>query len=386
MPTSTTLQTKPLAASQLTPAPTPASVHASAPARTLLRNDFQGKVNDAATDLFVLRNKHGAHVSVCNYGARVVQIGMPDRQGVMGDVALGLNDLASLQKVAPQGVPSMGAFIGRYANRLAHATFTLDNTRYELSKNSGEHCIHGGAAGSRYVVFGAIQTAGNRLELQHTFTSEIDGFPGNLDLRLSYVLGDDNALNISWQATAQDAPTVASLTSHVFFNLSGDHRSVEDHVLQVNAAQYLPLNKDLIPTGQLASVAGTPFDFQAPRRLGDALNQSHSQLDLCKGFDHHYALDDWRKAAADTPALREVAQLCDLPSGRRLRVHSTEPGLQLFTANGLDAAQCGFVPRSGVCLEPSYFPDSPNQPHFPSTRIESGATRTGQIVYAFDTV
>lgn len=345
--------------------------------RVLSPDGFIGEHAGQATRLFTLVNAHGAQVSVCNYGARVVQILMPDRQGRLADVALGFNDLASLQRPAPHGVPSMGAFIGRYANRIAQARFELDGQRYALPTHSGPHCIHGGTAGSRYAVFSAIQLSRMHLRMQHRFLPEDDGFPGVMDLTLDYLLNNDNALQIQWCAAAVDAPSIASFTSHVFFNLSGSAESIDGHVLQINAARYLPLDAAQIPTGECASVQRTPFDFQTPRTLGSALAQPHPQLALCQGFDHHYAVNDWNGR------LQAVATLSEPHSGRSMQVWSTEPGMQLFTANGLEQAACGFAPRSGVCLEPSYFPDSPNQPHFPSTRIAAGQQRWGEIVYAF---
>jgi aldose 1-epimerase len=351
--------------------------HAMHLPRQLLRRDFQASLHGLAIDLFELRNRNGAFVKVCNYGARVVQIVMPNSQGELGDVALGFNDLAGLLRPSPTGVPSMGAFIGRYANRIADATFTLDEHRYQLSKNSSQHCIHGGQGGSRYAVFSATQTATNQVELRHTFTPANDGFPGTLNLCVTYTLDDANALRIAWQAVAVDEATVANFTSHVFFNLSKDGRAVGEHRLQLHASRYLPLQANQAPTGELLAVDGTPFDLRQPTRLAAQLHSPHPQIALCGGYDHHFAIDDW------DGALKPVATVHEADSGRTLTLSSTEPGVQLFTANGLDAAACGFAKHSGLCIEPSYFPDSPNQPHFPSTRLAAGDTRYGEIVYAF---
>ncbi len=346
--------------------------------RRLQRTAFQTNLHGESVDLFTLRNTNGAFVNVCNYGARVVQIVVPDVHGVLGDVALGFDNLAGLMRPVPTGVPSMGAFIGRYANRIANAQFSLDGKVYHLSKNSGEHCIHGGVGGSRYAVFRALQTAGNQIELRYRFIPQNDGFPAVFDLCVSYTLTDTNALRVAWQATAQDAPTVASFTSHVFFNLANSvSSSVEDHTLQLNAAHYLPLRPDAAPTGEMLALESTPFDFRKPQRIGEHLHSVHPQIALCGGYDHHFVVDAW-----DTK-LRTVAHVFEPQSGRTLTVSSTEPGIQLFTANGLDAAQCGFARHSGVCLEPSYFPDSPNHANFPSTRLGAGETRQGEIVYAF---
>jgi aldose 1-epimerase len=345
--------------------------------RVLSANRFLGQVGDKATALYTLNNSAGACIKVCNYGARVVQWLAPNAQGQWGDVVLGFDSLDSLLKPSPIGVPSMGAFIGRYANRIANAQFVLDGQTYDLSKNSGKHCIHGGKGGSRYGVFDTVQTAANQLELRHTFSPASDGFPGCLSLLVTYTLSDNNALSIAWQATAIDASTVASFTSHVFFNLSNDaSRTVDKHVLQLNASRFLPLRADQSPTGELLVVDGTPFDFRQPQRIGKHLRSPHPQIALCGGYDHHFAVDDWNRR------LKTIATVQAPSSGRTLTVSSTEPGVQLFTANGLDATQCGLARHSGLCIEPSYFPDSANHLHFPSTRLEPGETRVGEIVYA----
>lgn len=346
--------------------------------KVLSSKRFIGELAGQTIGLFTVRNANGAFVNICNYGARVVQMAMPNAQGVLGDVALGFEDLAGLMRPSPSGVPSMGAFIGRYANRIANARFTLDGKAAQLSLNSGEHCIHGGQGGSRYAVFSAQQTASNQLVLHHTFTPANDGFPGCLTLSVTYTLDDANALHIAWQATALDAPTVASFTSHVFFNLSNDSASpVSNHLVQLHAQRYLPLQTNQAPTGELLPVAGTPFDFRQSKRLGLDLFSTHPQITLCGGYDHHFAVDDWNGS------LQRIATVNEPHSGRSLTVFSTEPGVQLFTANGLDPAQCGFARHSGLCIEPSYFPDSPNQASFPSTRMDAGQVRTGEIVYAF---
>jgi aldose 1-epimerase len=346
--------------------------------RRLQRRAYQGNLHGESVDLFTLCNASGAFVNVCNYGARVVQIVIPDARGVLGDVALGFDDLAGLVRPAPSGVPSMGAFVGRYANRIADAQFSLEGQFHQLSKNSGEHCIHGGQGGSRYAVFKATQTATNQLVLEHIFTPANDGFPGRLNLCLTYTLDETHALRIEWQAEALDAPTVASFTSHVFFNLSGDpSTSVAHHKVQLQAQRYLPLRPNLAPTGELMPVAGTPFDFRLAKLVGKAWHSEYPQIALCGGYDHHFSVDDWNGQ------LQRVATVTELSTGRVLKVYSTEPGIQLFTANGLDEAACGFARHSGLCIEPSYFPDSPNQPHFPSARLDTGQTRHGKIIYAF---
>jgi aldose 1-epimerase len=226
-------------------------------------------------------------------------------------------------------------------------------------------------------VFSATQTATNQLELRHTFTPTNDGFPGTLNVCVTYTLDDANALRIAWQAVAVDEATVANFTSHVFFNLSNDGSAVGEHCVQLHASRYLPLQANQAPTGELLAVDGTPFDLRQPTRLALQLHSPHPQIALCGGYDHHFAIDDWNGE------LKTIATVQEANSGRMLTVSSTERGVQLFTANGLDAAACGFAKHSGLCIEPSYFPDSPNQPHFPSTRLAADEMRRGEIVYAF---
>ncbi len=349
--------------------------------RVLSSKRFIGALEGLPIQLHTLRNSNGACVNVCNYGARIVQIVMPNAHGVLGDVALGFDDLAGSMRPSPTGVPSMGAFIGRYANRIANGQFSLDGQSHQLSMNSGEHCIHGGQGGSRYAVFSAAQTASNQLELRHVFTPANDGFPGTLALSVTYTLDDTNALRIAWRAHAIDATTVANFTSHVFFNLAIDtssaHCTIKDHTVQLQAQRYLPLQANQAPTGELLPVADTPFDFRHAKRLDTDLFSTHPQMALCGGYDHHFAVDDW------DGSLQRIATVQAPMAGRTLTVYSTEPGVQLFTSNGLDEEQCGFARHSGLCIEPSYFPDSPNHPHFPSTRMDAGQVRTGEIVYAF---
>lgn len=359
---------------------TPPAIQAAP--RTLQRSQFQGRVNGLATDLHTLKNASGATVSVCNYGARIVQIVMPNARGDRGDVALGFNDLAGLLRPSPQGVPSMGAFIGRYANRIGLAQLPLNGQLYSLAPNSGGHSLHGGPGGSRYQVFSAQQLSATQLELRHQFTPANDGFPGTLALTLTYTLSESNALSIAWLAQAIDAPTVASFTSHVFFNLCGAG-SVNDHTLQLHASRFLPLNAQGLPTGDLRSTCGTPFDCASPTRLAHGLSGSgsiHPQIALCGGYDHHWAIDAW------DGSLKTIGRVSEPSSGRTLEIFSTEPGVQVFTANGLDAAHCGFAKHSGLCVEPSYFPDSPKHAHFPSTQLAAGQSRAGQVVYAFGAV
>jgi aldose 1-epimerase len=281
----------------------------------------------------------------------------------------------------------MGAFIGRYANRIAHGRFTLKGREYRLSSNSGPHSVHGGTKGSRFRVFAAKPLSGASVEMTYTFADGEEGYPGTLPLRVLYRVTDDNALAIDYTAVAVDKATVLNLTSHAFFNLSGDlGRPVLDHVVTIAADRVLEVDDDLIPTGALRDVAGTPMDFRTPATIGSRIDQDDDLLRRARGFDHTYVVD--RRAET---GLQRVATVHHPGSGRVMEVWSTEPGLQFFTANALtgeaprDVGKGGtaYGARSAFCLEPQRFPDSPNHPHFPSTVLGRGERCRGRILYRF---
>jgi aldose 1-epimerase len=353
----------------------------------LQRERFQRMVEGKPVDLYTLRNAAGMQVSVTNYGAKIEQILVPDRRGVLGDVVLGYDSIDGVIG----GQPSMNAFIGRYANRIAGARFTLDGQAYRLAANNGPNTLHGGEKGSRFQVFDARQLSPRALELRYVFRDGEEGFPGTLPLRVVYTLGEDNSLSIEWQATAQDKATVASFTGHAFFNLAGDARvPITGHLLSVNADRFLPVNATLIPTGELRPVAGTPMDFRAAKPIGRDIGVADDQLQRGNGYDHHYVLN---RGSGDAGALALAARVEEPGSGRVLEVWTTEPGLQVFSGNNLEAKaprDLGkgarlFAFRGAFCLEPSRFPDSPNQGAFPSTVVRPGETYSGRIVYRFST-
>ena len=352
----------------------------------LKRENFQKTVDGKPVDLYVLRNAKGSQASVTNYGAKIQQLLVPDRRGVLGDVVLGYDSIDAVIG----GQASMGAFIGRYANRIANARFTLDGVTYQLNANSGPNSVHGGTRGSRFQVFDAQQLSPRSVEMRYVFRDGEENFPGTLPVRVVYTLDDDDALTIEWQATAEGKATVANFTGHAFFNLTGDPRvSVVDHVLSVDADRFLPLNATAIPTGELRPVAGTPMDFRTPKRIGQDIAAVDEQLRLGNGYDHHYVLN----RPAGSAALAFAARVEEPTSGRVLEVWTTEPGLQVFSGNNLEAkaprdlGKGGrlFAFRGAFCLEPSRFPDAPNQPAFPSTVLRPGQTYAGRIVYRFST-
>lgn len=373
-------------------------------------DDFQGMVDGKAVDLYTIENSKGAFAKITNLGAKIEQLVVPDKDGRFGDVVLGYPSLDAVMT----GQPSMGAFMGRYANRIAGETFVVDGVEqkggsfslggetFTIPANDGDrpNTVHGGAKGARFRVFDAVQLSSSSVQMSLTFADSEDaapgftGFPGTVSLEVVYTMSEANALSVRYSATATDKATVINLTSHPFFNLSNTPGSpVAEHVLTLNAEQFLEIDPLLIPTGVLRSVEGTPMDFRAGKAvgadIGDVSYDMLARIDAMKGgYDHTFAV------AQGTPGeLQKNAEVYEPVSGRVLAVSSTEPGVQLFTANGLNGQAPrdvgkGNVPypsRSALCLEPMHFPDSPNHPAFPSTELAAGATYKGEIVFAFST-
>lgn len=353
--------------------------------------DFQQTVDGKPVGLWTIRNHNGMSVSITNYGARIEQILAPDREGHLGDVAQGYSSLAGVQ----QGQASMGAFIGRYANRIAHGRFTLDGQNYQLAINdlaSGdtprENTLHGGAKGSRFVVFDARQLSPSSVEMSYVFKDGEEHFPGTLPVRVIYTLASDNSLSIEWEAVADDKTTVANFTQHTFFNLSGDlGSSIYDHQVTLNADKMLEIDQSLVPSGKIIPVAGTPLDFRTPKAVGRDIKTPFPALTMAGGYDHAFVI------SRHGEGLALAGRVSEPKSGRVLEVWTTEPGVQFYSGNFLegkaprDVGKGGVVYqfRSAFCLEPSHFPDSVNHPEFPSTTLQPGQWYTGKIVYRFST-
>lgn len=342
---------------------------------------FDGQIDGRRVRLIPLRSAGGLRAAVCNHGGRLLALEVQGRDGRLRDVVLGYDSLEQML----QGMPSMGAFIGRFANRIAQGRFTLDGQQWQLPANDGAHCLHGGPAGSRYQVFDVVSQADDRVVLAWTFREAEDGFPGDAQLTLTYRLRDPGTLEIRWEAHALDKPTVLNVTSHPFFNLEGAQgEHVRDHRITIDAARYLPVDAGRIPTGEMAPVEGTAFDLREGTTIGQAL----ARLPAGSGFDHCYLLGG---ADGAEPALRCAARAQAPESGIVMEVWSDAPGLQFFSASGFD----GTLPRhagkggrvyqreAGFCLEPQGLPDAPNHPGFPETTMRPGEPRRGRIEYRF---
>ena len=334
--------------------------------------------------LYTIRNKRGTMVArITNYGGKMVQLLVPDRSGKLGDVVLGWETIEGAQK----NLPSAGAIVGRYANRIAGGKFTLGGQEYTLAQNDTPrpNTLHGGKKGSRFVVFDAKQLDRSSLELTYLFKDGEEGFPGNTTLRVVYAVTDRGELKISYRAKT-DALTVVNFTQHNFWNLAGEGSgTILDHVLWINASRFTPVNENLVPTGELRPVKGTPLDFTAPKKVGQDIAQPDEQLKYADGYDFNFVLD--KKSPGK---LSLAARMREPASGRVMEVYTTEPGMQFFSGNNLakDGSVKGkggktYPYRGAFCMETQHFPDSPNQPGFPTTVLKPGRELRSTTVYRF---
>jgi aldose 1-epimerase len=324
--------------------------------------------------LFTLQNEKGCIVKIMNYGAIITEIHTPDREGKMGNIVLGFDNLE--QYLA--GHPYFGAVVGRYGNRIAKGQFNIDGSSYQLPINNGNNALHGGIKGFDKVVWDAkVISCEERAAILLTYESQDgeEGYPGNLKTQVTYELLMDQ-LFITYEAES-DKPTVLNLTNHSYFNLAGQG-TILDHIMYINASKYTPVNDELIPTGELANVQGTPFDFRKPLTIGERIQEVGGTP---VGYDHNFVLD--RSGEERTLA----AKVLDPKSGRIVEVTTTEPGVQFYTGNFLDGTlQSGEViynQHTGLCLETQHFPDSPNQPDFPSTVLRPGEKFISQTIFRF---
>ncbi|MBT2372743.1 aldose epimerase family protein [Pseudomonas fluorescens] len=345
-----------------------------------------GKTNDGtAVEQYVLRNSHGVQATVITYGAVLQSLKVPDKHGQFADVVLGFDDVQGYQA----GTAFFGATIGRFGNRLAKGAFELDGKHFQVPLNDGPNSLHGGAQGFDKHVWKAQpvkQKDAVGVTLSYLSKDGEMGFPGNLKVDVTYSLNDNNELHIDYKATT-DKPTVLNLTNHSYFNLAGaGHGDVLKQLATLNASHYTPVNSTLIPTGELAPVAGTPMDFLKPTAIGQHIKDDHPQLKFAEpkqgGFDFNWVLD----TQGDVGKL--AAEVRDPQSGRRLQLYTSEPGVQFYTSNFLDGSVKGkggkpYAHWSAFTLETQHYPDAPNQPNFPSTRLDPGQTYTQNTVLKF---
>lgn len=344
--------------------------------------EFGGTIDDKEVSLYTISNENGMHAQLTNYGARVASLMVPDQEGNSVDVVIGMSTVEDYRNSTEA---YFGATIGRYGNRLAKGKFTLNGQEYSVPLNNGENALHGGKKGFQDVVWDVDSVDDNSIVFSYLSPDMEEGFPGNLDVKVRYTLTNDNELKIDYEATT-DKATVINLTNHAFFNLNGEGSGdILNHRLQIYADRFVPVNENLIPTGELIPVEGTPFDFQEPKTIGQDIEAENQQLEYGGGYDHTFVLSG-KKASSMTHA----ATAWGNRTGIVMDVYTEEPGMQLYTGNAMEGKnemKTGSMDdfRTAFCLETQHFPDSPNQPDFPSTVLEPGDTYSTSTIYKFST-
>lgn len=358
------------------PAPPPA------PKATVEKQSFGATADGTAVDLYTLTNAHGVEVRAMTYGGIILSLKVPDRNGQLGDVVLGYDSLDGYLKSSPY----FGAIVGRYGNRIAKGNFTVDGEEYTLATNNGPNALHGGIKGFDKVVWGGESfEKGDRVGVVLTYTSPDgeEGYPGTLQARVTYTLTDAGELTFEYHAVT-DKATPVNLTQHSYFNLAGEGSGdILGHELMLNASHFTPVDSTLIPTGEIRGVEGTPFDFRTPTAIGARIDADDEQIRFGGGYDHNWVLD---RDGADGLVL--AARVYEPTTGRVMEVTTTEPGVQFYSGNFLDGTLTGkgghvYGHRSGLCLETQHYPDSPNQPDFPSTILRPGEEHDTRTVFTF---
>ena len=329
---------------------------------------------------YVLTNKNNMSAEIINYGATVVKLSAPDRNGKIEDIILGYDSLSSYVN----GSSFFGGIVGRYGNRIAKGRFTLDGKEYQLPINNPPNSLHGGTIGFNKRVWKAKELSGDIPAVEFTYLSPDgeEGYPGDLTISVTYSLTDENGLKIDYKATT-DKPTILNPTNHCYFNLTGNpNNTILNHVLMINADKFTPVDSTLIPTGQLEDVANTPMDFRKPKTIGKDINDDFQQLKFAGGYDHNWVLNNYNGS------VREVVTLYDSTSGRYMEVLTDQPGIQFYSGNFLNGKDRGkdgiyYKFRTGLCLECQHYPDSPNKDNFPSVVLRPGETYTQTTIYKF---
>ena len=359
----------------------PAPANAAVKEGSVNKAEFGKTPEGEVVDVYTLTNSEGMEVRAITFGGVITSIRVPDRAGKLDDVALGFNNLEGYIK----NPPYFGSIIGRYANRIGKGRFTLDGKTYTLAINNPPNHLHGGIKGFDKVVWKAESfknADGVGIVFTHTSPDGDEGYPGTLALRVSYTLNNKNEIAFDYEATT-DKATPVNLTQHSYFNLAGEGSGdILNHVMTIHASKITPVDQSLIPTGELASIEGTPFDFRKPTAIGARIADNHPQIGFGKGYDHNFALDRTGDGLVLAAHVEEPA------NGRILEISTTEPGIQFYTGNFLDGTLTGksgqpYKQRTGFALETQHYPDSPNKPDFPNTILKPGETYKSKTVYAF---
>lgn len=342
---------------------------------------FDTVVNGKPISLFTLENKNGIKAQFTNYGARIVSLYTPDRSGELDDIVLGFDNIESYLNDPMY----LGCIVGRYANRIEDATFVLDGESYNLYKNEGDNTLHGGKSGLDKKIWD-FKVDSNQVTFSYLSPDGEEGYPGNLKITKSFTLNDDNTLKITYTATT-DKPTVVNLSNHSYYNLKGEgDTTILDHYFIINADHFTPVDNEWIPTGEIATVEGTPFDFRDGKQIGQDLNKENQQLKNGLGYDHNWVLN---KPVPDS--LTFAAKLWEESTGRYIEIYTTEPGFQFYSGNFMDGSVSGksgepYVYRGALIFETQHFPDSPNNPEFPSTVLQPGEEYNHVAIYKFGTI
>jgi len=341
---------------------------------------FETTIDGKQTHFYLLKNKNGVQASFTNYGAHLLSLAVPDKSGKLTDVVLGFDDIDGYKKSLSA---FYGATIGRYGNRIAKGHFVLEGKRYDLFINNKPNSLHGGKKGYNDVVWDTKEVSDSTITFTYLSKDMEEGYPGNLNVKVTYELTADNAVKISYEATT-DKTTVVNLTNHSYFNLNGiGSGTILNHSVEMKAANFTPVDSTLIPTGKIAPVAGTPFDFTKPATIGSRIGDKDEQLKNGQGYDHNFVLD---KHDITTP----IATVIGDKSGIKLEIFTQEPGLQFYSGNFMAGKNTllGGKPddyRTGFAMETQHYPDSPNQPQFPSTQLKPGETYKTITIYKFST-
>lgn len=351
---------------------------AQPPAKGITVAPFGEMKDGTPVSLYTMNNGKGVTMSVMNYGGIIVSLVVPAKDGTPVDVVLGFDSLSAYEKQNP----FFGALVGRYGNRIGNAKFTLDGKEYKLAQNNNGNHLHGGTKGFDKVFWQIEEVPseeGVALKLSYLSKDMEEGYPGNLQVNVIYTLTEDNTIKFDYNATT-DKKTIVNLTQHSYFNLNGGKTDILSHKVSINADKFVVIDKNLIPTGELRSVEGTPFDFRTPVAIGERINAKDQQLEFGIGYDHCWVING--------EGLKPTAVVYDSISGIEMSVHTTEPGVQFYTGNFLDGSLKGkdglvYKKRSGFCLETQHFPDSPNKEEFPSVVLSPGETYTSLTTYSF---
>ena len=344
------------------------------------QESFKGTYKGKEVALFTLKNSNGVIAQITNFGAKIVSIFVPDRNGNFADVLQGFDTIDEWLT----GFPYFGAICGRYANRIANGKFIIDGEEYHLPINNGPNSLHGGPEGFNNQVFDVVTSGSNSVKLKYKSVDGEEGYPGNLNFSITYTLTNDNELILDYFGTT-DTATHVNICSHGFFNLAGcDNNDITGHTMMINSKEYTPVNEVQIPTGEILPVAGTPMDFRENQVIGDHIDDDTDQLKYGAGYDHNWIIDK------PLGKLGLAAVYAEPNSGRVMEVFTTQPGIQFYSANWHDGSDVGkggvpYTKRSAVCLEAQNYPDSPNQSHFPSTLLKPGEEYEESCIYKFST-